>query len=143
MRIDRFSIGEAARAAGVSVKMIRHYERIGLVSAAERTNGGARLFGASEVHTLKFIGRARSLGFPLETARKLLSLWRNPNRSNKDTLHLAESHMEELVEKEKALISMEKALQELIDACDGDGRPECPILDDLADVKSRSKRGAR
>lgn len=139
MRSDRFSIGEAARAAGVSVKMIRHYERIGLISAVERTTGGARLFSASEVHTLKFVGRARSLGFPLETVRKLLSLWRDPNRSNKDTLHLAEAHMDELIEKEKALISMETALQELIEACDGDGRPDCPILDDLADVRSRSQ----
>ncbi len=132
MQSGRFSIGEAARAAGVSAKMARHYETIGLVPRAERTAGGLRLFSPAAVHTLRFIGRARSLGFPLATVRKLLSLWQDPNRSNTDTLRLANQHMQELLAKGVALSSMEKALQELIDACAGDGRPECPILDDLA-----------
>lgn len=132
-RYDVFAIGAAARAAGVSVKMVRHYESIGLLPSATRGRGGVRTFSQTDVHTLRFIGRARSLGFPLSTVRKLLSLWQDPQRSNAQTLRLAEGHMAELRVKTAALEGMTATLQHLIDACAGDGRPECPILDDLAE----------
>lgn len=125
-------IGAAAHAAGVSAKMVRHYEAIGLLPPANRNQNGIRLFSQNDVHTLRFIGRARSLGFSLQTIRQLLSLWQDPNRSNTNTLHLAEEHMLELLKKRHALNSVIETLQHLIDACAGDGRPECPILDDFA-----------
>jgi Cu(I)-responsive transcriptional regulator len=128
-----YTIGAAARAAGVSVKMARHYETIGLLPPAARGPGGVRTFSSADVHTLRFIGRARSLGFPLSAIRKLLSLWQDPRRSNSVTLRLAQGHMDELLAKKAALESMTAALQHLIDACAGDGRPECPILDELAE----------
>lgn len=128
-------IGQAARAAGISVKMARHYEATGLLSPTERGSNGARLFSEIDIHTLRFIGRARSLGFSLRAIRKLLSLWQDPERSNAETLELAEQQMLELLRKREALDTMTTALQHLIAACAGDGRPECPILDDLADER--------
>lgn len=129
---ETLPIGAAARRAGISVKRARHYEAIGLLPPVDRASGGKRLFNDADIHTLRFIGRARSLGFPLNAIRKLLSLWQDPERSNADTLRLSERHMEDLLAKRAALDSMMDALQHLIDACAGDGRPECPILDDLA-----------
>lgn len=138
--IGSFQIGAAARASGVSVKMARHYEATGLLPPAERGPNGARLFSQADVHTLRFIGHARSLGFSLCAIRKLLSLWQDPMRSNADTLQLAEQQMDELIDKAVALDSMTTALQQLIDACAGDGRPDCPILDDLARERPISRR---
>jgi MerR family transcriptional regulator, copper efflux regulator len=126
------AIGAAARAAGVSVKMVRHYEEIGLLPRAVRGTGGSRRFGESDIHTLRFVARARSLGFPLGTIRKLLSLWQDPNRSNAETLRLAEEHMAEMLAKTETLTAMTAALRHLMDACAGDGRPDCPILDEFA-----------
>ncbi|MBX9942487.1 MAG: MerR family DNA-binding protein [Reyranella sp.] len=131
-RRGRVSIGEAARSAQISVKMARHYESIGLLPPTERGRGGTRLFTESDVHMLRFIARARMLGFPLRTVRKLLSLWQNPERSNVEVQHLAERHVRDMRNRREALETMIKALQELIEACAGDGRPACPILDDLA-----------
>ena len=126
-------IGEAAQRAKISVKRARHYEGIGLLPRVDRDDGGTRLFSQADIHTLRFIGRARLLGFPLRSIRKLLSLWQDPERSNAETKRLAQSHMDDLLERKAALDSMAGALQQLIDACAGDGRPECPIIDDLAD----------
>ncbi|MCE8000940.1 MAG: MerR family DNA-binding protein [Rhodobiaceae bacterium] len=125
-------IGTAARAAGITVRMARHYEAAGLLPPAIRDDAGSRLFSTADVHTLRFIGRARSLGFSLKAIRKLLSLWQDAHRSNAETLHLAEKHMTDLLQKQSELTAMISTLQQLIDARAGDGRPECPILDDLA-----------
>ncbi len=135
-----FVIGSAARAAGVSVKMVRHYEAIGLLPSAERGRGGVRRFSGADVHTLRFIARARALGFSLQDVRRLLSLWQDPNRSNAEILGLAEIHRREMLEKRASLDAMAGALQALIDACAGDGRPECPILEDLAETRSDRAR---
>ena len=133
-----FPIGAAARAAGLSVKMIRHYEAIGLLPPAARGSAGIRTFSEAQVSVLQFIARARSLGFPLRAVRSLLSLWHDPRRSNADTLHLAQEHMAELRAKRAQLDSVIFGLQQLMDACAGDGRPECPILEDIADPGGRS-----
>ncbi|MFN3225799.1 MAG: MerR family DNA-binding protein [Hyphomicrobiales bacterium] len=125
-------IGAAARAAGITVKMARHYEAVGLLPPAIRDEAGSRLFSSVDIHTFRFIGRARSLGFSLQAIRKLLSLWQDAHRSNAETLLLAEEHMTDLLHKQSELTTMIGTLQELIDACAGDGRPECPILDELA-----------
>lgn len=136
-------IGAAARAGGITVKMARHYEAIGLLPPAERDKGGSRLFTRADIHTLRFVGRGRSLGFSLGAIRKLLSLWQDAHRSNAETLQLAEKHMTDLLHKQSDLATMVGTLQELIDACAGDGRPECPILDDLAEPHpiGRAPRG--
>jgi MerR family transcriptional regulator, copper efflux regulator len=134
------AIGAAARAASISVKMVRHYETTGLLPAAQRGTGGTRLFNEQDVHTLRFIARARALGFPLRTVRELLSLWQHPARSNAETRQLAEQQLRDLLARRAALDGMSAALQRLIEACAGDGRPECPILDDLADA-SRPRSG--
>ena len=128
------SIGVAARIAGITVRMARHYEAVGLLPPANRTRTGERRFNRADLHTLAFIARARALGFPLEAVRTLLSLWHDPHRSNADTLALAEVQLEELEGKRAVLETMSAALQRLIDACAGDGRSECPILDDLAEL---------
>lgn len=126
-------IGEASRLSGVSAKMIRHYEAIGLVPAAERGAGGYRTYRADDVHALRFIGRARSLGFPIATIAELLALWRDHARSNADVRRLAHRHADELRRKMAQLAAMAAALDRLVGACAGDGRPDCPILDELAE----------
>lgn len=144
MNQENVLIGDAAKLAGVSVKMARHYEAIGLLPAARRSGRGSRMFRHADVHTLRFIARAREFGFPLRTVRRLLSLWQQPDRSNAETRKLAEQHLLELREKRAALDVMHVALQHLIDACAGDGRPDCPILDDLAaPASSAPPRGGR
>lgn len=127
------TIGEASRLSGVSAKMIRHYEAIGLVPAADRKTSGYRTYGPDDVHTLRFVGRARSLGFPIETIAELLALWRDQSRSNADVRGLAHCHAERLRRKMTQLAAMTAALDRLVGACAGDGRPDCPILDELAE----------
>lgn len=142
-QVEPMPIGAAARAAGLSVKMVRHYEAIGLLPPAARGSGGARAFSEAQISALRFIARARSLGFPLRAVRSLLSLWQDPRRSNADTLRLAEEHMAALRAKRAELDSMVIALQQLMDACAGDGRPECPILEGFADRRFVRQRRAR
>ena len=127
-------IGEASRLSGVSAKMIRHYEAIGLVPAADRGTSGYRTYRAGDLHALRFIGRARSLGFPIATIAELLALWRDHARSNADVRRLAHRHADELRRKMAQLAAMAAALDRLVGACAGDGRPDCPILDELAEV---------
>lgn len=126
------NIGAAAKASGVSAKMIRHYESIGLLPEAQRSNGNYRLYGEQDVHNLRFIHRARSLGFPLETIRELLALWRNRQRSSGQVKKLALTHVESLEAKIKEMQEMANALKHLAHNCHGDDRPDCPILDGLA-----------
>ena len=126
------TIGEASHQSGVSTKMIRHYEAIGLIPAVGRGTSGYRLYRADDVHNLRFIGRARSLGFPITTIAELLTLWRDGGRSNADVRRVAQRHAAALRAKMAALADMAAALDHLVGACSGDGRPECPILDDLA-----------
>jgi MerR family transcriptional regulator, copper efflux regulator len=126
------TIGQAAKFSAVSAKMIRHYESIGLLPKAQRTESGYRLYDDNDVHTLRFIQRARSLGFPLETIRTLLALWRNRRRSSAQVKDLAERHIADLERKIAEMQSMVRTLKHLAHNCHGDDRPDCPILDDLA-----------
>ncbi len=131
---DAMTIGQASKQSGVSAKMIRHYEGIGLIPAAHRGTSGYRLYRAEDVHTLRFIGRARSLGFPIATIVELLALWRDGGRSNADVRQVAQRHADALRRKMAGLAEMAAALDRLVRACSGDGRPECPILDGLAEA---------
>jgi MerR family transcriptional regulator, copper efflux regulator len=128
----RLTIGQAADASGVSAKMVRHYEAIGLIPAPARTSGNYRTYGDREVQMLRFIRRARSLGFSMPEISRLLSLWRNRRRPSRQVQEIAIRHIAELDRKIAELGSMRKTLQHLVAACHADERPDCPILDDLA-----------
>lgn len=125
------NIGEVARATGLSNKMIRHYEATGLIAQAQRGENGYRQYRETEVHTLRFIRQARSLGFPLEQIKQLLSLWQDRKRASADVKALVNTHIEELEQKIADLRAMRNLLLELARDCHGDGRPECPILEGL------------
>ena len=124
-------IGAAAKASGVSAKMIRHYESIGLIPAADRRDSNYRDYSASEVHRLGFIRRARDLGFSIEEIRGLLALWSDSSRSSADVKALTLNHISELEAKIAALREMRDTLSHLVDCCDGDHRPDCPIIQSL------------
>ena len=124
-------IGEAASSSGVSAKTIRYYETAGLIATANRSAGGYRVYTQADVFTLRFIKRARALGFSIERIRRLLDLWQDKSRASRDVKRLALDHIAEIRAKVAAMTSMRDAVQELADACDGDERPECPILRDL------------
>jgi len=128
------SIGRAAALSGVTPKMIRRYEEMGLIPKAARTLGDYRVYSDEEVHTLRFVRRARSLGFSNQETARLLGLWRNQRRTSKEVKRLALSHVLELDRRIEALRGMRDALAQLAEHCHGDARPECPILDDLACV---------
>jgi len=125
-------IGEAAEASGVSAKMIRHYEAFGLIPRAGRTLSGYRTYGDADVHVLRFIRRARDLGFSVKEIKTLLGLWNNRRRASADVKRLATKHIADLDAKIGAMQAMRRALLGLAASCHGDDRPECPILDDLA-----------
>ena len=127
-------IGEAAAASGISQRMIRHYEKIGLVPAAARRDSGYREYDSRDVHTLRFIGRARDAGFPIEEIRQLLALWNDRSRSSADVKKLALARAAELRRKALELDDMRRSLEHLAARCHGDERPECPILGDLAEL---------
>lgn len=127
------NIGQAAAASGVSAKMIRHYESIGLIDPADRTGSGYRVYGSRDVHTLRFIRRARNLGFAVPDIQELLALWRNRERASADVKALALHHLGSLQAKVAELQGMIKSLDQLVAACGDDDRPDCPILGDLAD----------
>jgi len=126
------NIGQAAEHSGVSAKMIRHYESIGLVERARRTDGGYRIYDGNDIHTLRFIRRARDLGFSIKEIAQLVGLWRNRRRASADVRRVAQQHISELDQKIAELQAMRRTLTELVEHCHGDRRPECPILDDLA-----------
>jgi Cu(I)-responsive transcriptional regulator len=125
-------IGQAAAAARVSERMIRHYEKIGLIPAAARRASGYRDYDERDIHTLLFIGRARDLGFPLEEIRTLLALWHDRDRSSADVKSLALARAAELKRKARELDAMRRTLEKLAESCHGDARPDCPIIEDLA-----------
>jgi len=126
------NIGEAARRSGVSAKMIRHYESIGLIPPPSRTFAGYRLYNDADLHRLGFIRRARGLGFSIRQIEALLGLWDDRARASAEVKHLAQSHVDELAEKIAEMQAMQRTLQDLARRCHGDDRPECPILEDLA-----------
>ena len=129
---ERLKIGAAAAAAGLSTKMVRHYESIGLLPRAPRTTySNYRLYGANDVHTMRFIRRARSLGFSMAEIKELIGLWRNRARSSAAVKRIAGKRVEELRHKIAELESMAGTLEHLMRYCQGDHRPECPILDEL------------
>lgn len=125
------NIGQAARASGVSAKMIRYYEATGLIPAADRTASGYRSYGMAEVRTLRFIRRARDLGFPVERIAELLALWSDRSRHSADVKRLATEQIAGLRRRIAEMEAMVQALGHLADCCAGDDRPECPILTDL------------
>ena len=131
-RDGMLNIGAAAAAAGVSAKMIRHYEESGLIPKVGRTSAGYRTYRASDVHLLRFIRRARDLGFSMKEIQGLLGLWMNRRRASSDVKRLAMKHVEELDARITELQAMRRTLVELAKSCHGDHRPDCPILDDLA-----------
>ena len=126
------NIGDAAAASAVSSKMIRHYEALGLLPKMPRTAAGYRQYDDATVHTLRFIRRARDLGFSIKEITTLLSLWRNRRRASGDVKRIALAHAAELQRRIDEMQSMQRTLQHLAHCCAGDARPECPILDDLA-----------
>lgn len=132
------NIGEAARASGVSAKMIRHYEAIGLIAPQGRTEAGYRLYGAQEVEVLRFIRRSRDLGFSLDQTGTLLSLWRDRGRASADVRDVARTHLAELEVKAREIEQMSATLSALIDACHGDGSPDCSILNGLSGARAKS-----
>jgi len=125
------NIGQAATASGVSAKMIRYYESIGLMRETARTDAGYRIYNDKDLHTLRFIKRARNLGFSLEQIRDLLSLWQNSERASADVKAIALSHVDELNQRILELTEMRDTLSTLAECCHGDERPDCPILQTL------------
>ena len=130
------NIGEAATRSGVSAKMIRYYESIGLITAPARTAAQYRVYADDDVHTLRFVRRSRDLGFSLEETRELLALWRDKSRASADVKNLAMAHVRELEEKAAELKAMADTLRHLATHCHGDHRPDCPILADFAATPS-------
>lgn len=141
------NIGDAAAASGVSAKMIRHYEDIGLVPKARRTPSGYRMYNDIDVHTLRFIRQARDLGFSMKQIAALLTLWQDRRRPSSKVKALAMDHIRELEQKLLEMQSMKAALEHLVHCCQGDERPECPILESLSATSSKvdkpTKRPAR
>lgn len=125
------NIGQAAKQSGLSAKMIRYYESIGLLQPAGRSDSGYRLYGSQDLHVLAFIKRSRDLGFSLDEVGKLLTLWQDRDRASADVKALAQAHITELNRKIEELSGLRDTLSELVQHCQGDQRPDCPILRDL------------
>ena len=132
------NIGQAAQASGVSAKMIRHYEAVGLLPPAQRTDAGYRRYGEADVHTLRFVRRARDRGFPIAQIGELVGLWHDRTRPSRQVKALAQSHIDALDRKARELLAMKATLEHLVHCCRGDDRPECPILDSLANAAATS-----
>lgn len=126
-----FNIGEAARQSMVSAKMVRHYESLGLLPSVGRTDAGYRQYTDKEVHTLRFIKRSRDLGFSMPEIAKLLKLWQNRRRSSADVQRIAVGHVNDLDKRMAEMAAMKRTLEHLIHCCQGNHRPDCPILDAL------------
>lgn len=139
----RLNIGQVADATGVTAKMVRHYEAIGLIPAPPRTAANYRSYGEREVQLLRFVRRARTLGFSTAEIGQLLSLWQNRRRSSRQVSEIAGRHLDELDRKIAELQSMRRTLQHLVSACHADERPDCPILEDLAHEDRAPSRRAK
>ncbi|MBS1183847.1 MAG: putative transcriptional regulator, MerR family [Proteobacteria bacterium] len=142
------NIGQAAKASGVSAKMIRYYEQTGLIPKADRRQSGYRDYSDTDVHMLRFIRRSRDLGFSVAEIQELLGLWRDESRESAEVKRLAQSHIDDLKKRIAALEDMTNTLTKLVGACHGDHRPHCPILEGLEsdgadeDLSIRPRRGA-
>jgi len=132
MLSQSLNIGGAANASGVSAKMIRHYEEIGLIPKARRTDAGYRTYSGNEIHELRFIKQARNLGFSTKQIAQLLKLWRDRRRPSGKVKQLTLEHIRELDEKIREMQAMKATLEHLAKHCHGDDRPDCPILEELA-----------
>jgi MerR family copper efflux transcriptional regulator len=132
-RAGLMNIGDAARASGASAKMIRHYETLGLLKRTRRSLGGYRLYDDTDVHTLRFIRRARDLGFSMADITRLLGLWQDRRRASAAVRRIAQAHISDLDRRIAEMQNLRRTLEHLVHHCHGDQRPECPILDDLAD----------
>ena len=130
---EPLNIGEAAARSGVSAKMVRHYESLGLLPKVGRTDSGYRQYGDKEVHTLRFIRRARDLGFSMTEIAALLKLWQNRRRASADVKRIALAHVADLDRRMEEMAAMKRTLEQLAECCRGDDRPDCPILDGLAE----------
>ena len=137
------NIGQAAAASGVSAKMIRYYESIGLINAASRTDAGYRVYSDADIHTLRFIRRSRDLGFSVEQMTSLLALWQDRSRASADVKRIASDHVRNLERKMRELAEMAETLRHLAKNCHGDGRPDCPILNKLSDGEIALPKPAR
>lgn len=126
------NIGEAARLSGISPRMVRHYEGLGLLGEVLRTDSGYRQYSQADVHTLRFIKRAREMGFSMAQVGELVDLWHNRRRTSASVKRIAQSHLDELAQRIAAMQGMQRTLAHLVHCCQGDQRPDCPILDDLA-----------
>ncbi|MBU0782529.1 MAG: Cu(I)-responsive transcriptional regulator [Gammaproteobacteria bacterium] len=127
-----FTIGDAAMESGISSKMIRHYEQVGLLAQAVRTDAGYRLYNSRDLHVLRFIRHSRDLGFSIKQIEELLALWQDRDRPSREVKKLAQSHLSALDMKIRELNAMKAELERLVQCCKGDSRPDCPILDGLA-----------
>lgn len=127
-----FTIGQLARDTGVAAKTIRYYESIGLLPSPVRGENGYRRYGERTAHTLRFVKRARDLGFPIGDVQELLALWQDPGRASAEVKAIAQKHIDEVENKLAELEGMRRTLMHLVHACHGDDRPDCPILEDLA-----------
>ncbi len=125
-------IGTAAQRAGVSARMVRHYESLGLLQGVARTDSGYRQYTEADVRSLQFIRRARDLGFSMEEITELLGLWQDKQRASSQVKRIAQAHIDDLSQRIAAMQAMQRTLQSLVGCCQGDERPDCPILDDLA-----------
>ena len=137
------NIGQAATASGVSAKMIRHYEQVGLFPEPGRTDAGYRQYNEKEVHTLRFIRQARDLGFSIPQIGELVGLWQNRRRPSRQVKALAEAHIQDLQQKAQDLLAMKATLEHLVQCCHGDNRPECPILENLAEENVDASTSAK
>jgi Cu(I)-responsive transcriptional regulator len=130
---ERMNIGQAALRSGVTAKMIRHYETLGLLPRVTRTEAGYRQYADADVHTLRFVRRARTLGFGMAEIAELLKLWQNRRRASSAVKRIAQRHVTDLERRIHEMETMKRTLERLVECCHGDHRPECPILDELAD----------
>lgn len=126
------NIGQAAERSGVSARMLRHYESLGLLSGVARTESGYRQYTEADIHSLRFIKRSRDLGFSMDEITELMGLWQNRRRASSSVKRIAERHLAELEQRIADMQAMQRTLSKLVHCCHGDARPDCPILEDLA-----------